>query len=214
MNTRLTPLAALLALGVACNVATAQDSAAAGVRQAAAEACEAEVTKTVQGLRGRDAQQLQFVGSKRVLAPISDDETGITGEGRYRNRAGGSTSFSYSCTYNAGSKSTSGVVFRDGGSVAAPARRGGAQPAADAPIVATEACETAVAKALKDKHPRASRIVFGSDTRTLRPAPESRTAMDGEGAIERAPGMSAVAFNYRCVLDPRNGRVERVQTSE
>ena len=209
MQTRLIFIATMLAQGGAA----AQDA-----RQAAAEACESEVMRTVQQVRGRDAQQVQIVGSQRVLAPISDDDTGITGQGRYRNRAGGTTSFSYSCTYNARSNSTSGVLFRDTTTAAAPARRGSntepAAAAAEPPIASTDACESAVAKALQDKHPRASRIVFGSDTRTLRPAPESRTSIDGEGAIERAPGMSAVLFNYRCVLDARSGKVERVQTSD
>jgi hypothetical protein len=83
-----------------------------------------------------------------------------------------------------------------------------------APIASTEACESAVAQALKDKHPRLSRIVFGSDTRTLRPAPNARTSMEGEGAVDRAPGMNAVRFSYSCLYDARSGKVERVQTSE
>jgi hypothetical protein len=196
-------------LGVALGAA-AQDNR----RQAAAEACEAEVAGTVKRMRGRDAQQVQFVGSKRVLADVSEEETGINGEGRYRGRSGEQTSFTYSCMYNSRTSQTSGVMFRETADVAAPSGTSAAALPADAPIASTEACETAVAKALKDKHPRTSRIVFGSDTRSMQPAADSRTAMEGEGAIERAPGMSAVRFSYRCLFEPRSGKVERVQTSE
>ena len=166
------------------------------------------------------ATQLQFVGAKRVLAPIGDDETGIKGEGRYRDRAGRIIQFTYSCVFNPRTGEASGVMFSESGGAAAtanaapPARGARAAGAAVEPIVTTDACETAVVKALQDKHPRARRIVFGSDTRRLQPAAEARTAMEGEGALQRAPGMSAAKFSYRCLIDPRSGKVERVQTSD
>ncbi len=200
---------ALLALGVgAAFDALGQDAAAAG-----AEACEREVAETVKRVRGRDAQQVQFTGGKRVLQALSDDETGINGEGRFRNAAGQSTPFTYSCTYNAKTGATSGVLFRDAG---LPERPAGAVPARPegAPIASTDACETAVTKLLQVKHPRVARVAFGSDTRSLRPAANARTAIEGEGAVERAPGMSAVRFRYRCLFDARSGRVDDVQISE
>ena len=188
--------------------AAAQDKAVP--QQASAEACEEQVSRTVQ--RDRDgARQVQFVGTKRTLSAISDEETGIKGEGRYRSRAGVLTPFSYSCVFNPRTGEASGVVISESAAVTAPSATG---TASDAPIASTDACESAVAQALKDKHPRASRIVFGSDSRTLRPAPNARTAMEGEGAVDRAPGMSTVRFSYSCLYDARSGKVERVQTSE
>ena len=212
MNNQPIPMAALLALGLACCGAAAQDNK----RQAAAEACETEVTETVKRMRGRDVQDVQFVGNKRVLADVSEDETGINGQGRYRHRTGGQVPFTYSCMFNSRTNQTSGVMFRETTDPIAPRSPVAktAPTAAAPPIASTEACEAAVAQSLKAKHPRASRIVFGSDTRAMRPAPESRTAMEGEGAVERAPGMSAVKFSYQCLFEPRSGKVERVQTSE
>lgn len=205
-------VAAVAALCAACGSGTAQDSA----RQAGVEACEAQVNRTVQ--RDREgAQQVQFVGAKRTLSAISDEETGIAGEGRYRSRAGSITPFTYSCVFNPRTGEASGVVLRESAAAAAP---GGVRPAAGRtaaagpPIASTDACESAVAQALRDKHPRTSRIAFGSDTRTLRPAADARTSMEGEGAVERAPGMSAVRFSYSCLFDARSGKVERVQTSD
>jgi hypothetical protein len=212
MKALLTAVAlALAAAGVA-----AQDKQ--DKRQAAAKACEDEVGETVKRMRN-GVQQVQFVGGKRVLDELSADETGIKGAGRYRGRSGGSVDFTYSCTYNAASNTTSGVLFSDSTATAAidPAPRGAAgaaQPAVDAAIVSTDACESAVAQALQDKHPRVGRIVFGSDTRRLTPAPNARTAMEGDGAVQPAPGMNQVKFSYRCVYDPRSGRVDRVTTRE
>lgn len=209
MKTVPTQVAVFAVLCTAYVGAVAQDNAAP--QQAAVEACEEQVSRTVQ--RDRDgARQVQFVGAKRTLSAISDEETGIKGEGRYRSRAGAITPFTYSCVFNPRTGEASGVVFSEAAAAPPPSVIGTAS--SDAPIASTEACESAVAQALKDKHPRASRIVFGSDTRTLRPAPNARTAMEGEGAVDRAPGMSAMRFSYRCLYDARSGKVERVQTSE
>jgi hypothetical protein len=214
MKALLTAVAlALAAVGVA-----AQDKL--DKRQAAAKACEDEVGETVKRMRN-SAQQVQFVGGKRVLDELSADETGIKGAGRYRARAGGSVDFTYSCTYNAANNTTSGVLFSDSTATAAldPAPRGGAAAAQaasaiDGAIGSTDACESAVAQALQERHPRVGRIVFGSDTRRLTPAPNARTAMEGDGAVQPAPGMNQVKFSYRCVYDPRSGRVDRVTTRE
>jgi hypothetical protein len=36
----------------------------------------------------------------------------------------------------------------------------------------------------------------------------------GQGAVQPAPGMNSVPFNYRCEIDPRSGRVLQAQASE
>ncbi len=176
----------------------------------AAERCESAVAETIKRMRGRAAQELQFIGAKRNLQPAQDDETGVRGEGRYNSKAGGTISFTYSCAYNAKAGTTSGVMFRETGSERAQAETNW-QP--DMTFVSPDACETATAADLKQKYPRVARIAFGSDSRQLRPAADNNASLEGQGAVQRAPGMTAVPFNYRCEFNTRNGRLVSVQTS-
>jgi hypothetical protein len=179
--------------------------------KAASDACEAAVSETVRRIRGRDAAEVQFVGSQRALSPTLGDETGVKGEGKYRGAAGGAVPFTYSCTYNAQTGTTDGVVFRETG-VARTTAEAPWQP--DLTHLSPEACEAAAAAALKDKYPRVSRIAFGSDSRRLKPVAKERTSLEGQGGIERAPGMSSVPFSYRCEIETASGKVVSVQTSE
>jgi hypothetical protein len=190
------------ALPVAAQTA-AVDATAAG------EQCETAVAETVRRMRGREAQEVQFVGAKRALTPVSDDETGVKGEGRYRGSAGRTMPFTYSCYYNLKTSATSGVVFRD---------TAGSPPPAEAPWqpdltnVSPEACESAAAASLKERHPRVGRITLGSDSRRVRPGSNGRIVLEGKGAVQPAPGMNAVPFSYACEFEGR--RVVGVQTRE
>jgi hypothetical protein len=196
---------ALLTCATCASAAAPADAAKAGER------CEAAVAETVKRMRGRDAQEVEFIGAKRVLSPTDEaEETGVKGEGRYRG-PGSSVNFSYSCAYNAKTAATSGVLFRETGG----ARSGGASTSEpEIGNVSPDACEAATASLLKQKYPRVDRIVFGSDTRQLRPAPNAHTSLEGQGALQRAPGMSSVPFNYRCEFEPRSGKVLNVQASD
>lgn len=178
----------------------------------ATEQCEQEVSKTIQRMRGRDAKEVQFVAARRVLSPQSDDETAIRGEGRYRAAGGASVSFTYGCAYSAASDSTSGVVFRETGGQRAAAAEKAFDP--DLTNVSPQACESAVAAALKKLHPRVGRINFGSDSRRVQPGENSRIELLGAGSVERAQGMNLIPFSYRCEVDPRSGRVVDVSTRE
>ena len=80
--------------------------------------------------------------------------------------------------------------------------------------VRPEDCETAAASQLKHKYPRVGRIAFGSDSRQMRPAPDDLTSLEGQGAVQRAPGMNAVPFRYRCDIETRSGKVMRVETAD
>lgn len=197
--------AALLACNGAAHAAMPADAAKA------ADGCEAAVTETIKEMRGRDASEIQFQKDKRVLNATTGEDTDVKGAGRYRNAAGASTPFTYGCAYNSSTGATSGIVFRDGGGLRASEEKAW-QP--DLMSVSPEACETAVAAALKQKHPRVGRIAFGSDSRQLRPAPAGRSSLEGIGAVERAPGMNLVQFSYRCEFEPRNGKLVAVQTLE
>jgi hypothetical protein len=201
-----TPFALLLAMSLpAAPVLAAPDITRA------TEQCEQEVSKTIQRMRGRDAKEVQFIAARRVLTPQSDDETAIRGEGRYRSAGGASVSFTYGCAYSAASDSTSGVVFRETGG-----QRTAAEKAFDPDLtnVSPQACESAVAAALKKRHPRVGRINFGSDSRRVQPGENSRIELLGAGSVERAQGMNLIPFSYRCEVDPRSGRVVNVSTSE
>lgn len=167
--------------------------------------------ETIKDMRGRDAQDVQFQKDKRMLSPTTGEETDVKGAGRYRSATGASMPFTYGCAYNAKTGGTSGVVFRDAGGLRANEEKAW-QP--DLLSVSPEACETAVAAALKGKHPRVGRIAFGSDSRQLRPAPAGRSSLEGVGAVERAPGMNLVQFRYRCEFEPGNGKLVAVQTFE
>jgi hypothetical protein len=177
----------------------------------ATERCEQEVAETIRRMRGRDAKEVQFNASRRVLLPSGDDETAIRGEGRYRAANGAGVSFTYSCAYSAASDATSGVVFRE---------TGGARTSADKPFepdmtnVSPEACESAVAAALKKQHPRVGRINFGSDSRRMQPGENGRVVLLGLGSVERAAGMNLIPFSYRCEVEPRSGRIVAISTRE
>jgi hypothetical protein len=190
-------------------LATAQAALAAPAEGAngndrAAERCEAAVADTVRDIRGRSAQDVQFVGSKRAIAPTPDSKIGVKGEGIYRAAGGSGVPFTYSCAFDTETGATSGVVFRD----AAP-RQAAPAPVAepDITLVSPEACEAATAGALKEKFPRVGRIAFDVGTRKLRPAPDAQTSLEGQVAVERAPGMALIPITYRCLFAPRTGRL-------
>jgi hypothetical protein len=183
------------------------------VPPAAGERCEAAVAETVKRIRGKQAQEIQFVGTKRVLAPAKGDDTDVRGEGRYRAASGGTTGFSYSCVFNSRSGATSGVLFRETGAAAAAGSDQAAwQP--DLSQLSPENCESAAAAVLKDKYPRVGRIVFDGEGRQLRPAGNANSTLEGQGAVERAAGMNLVPFRYRCEFETRSGKVVSASTSE
>lgn len=210
------PLGVALIGLLACTAASAQPAASApaaapATTAKAAERCEAEVAETIRRMRGKDAQEIQFVAARRLLTPATDDETSVRGEGRYR-AAGAAVPFSYSCAYNARSETTSGVLFRDAGAPRTAAAEKAFEP--DLTNLSPEACESAAAASLKARHPRVGRIVFGSDSRRIQPGSNGLVLLTGQGAVQRAEGMSAIPFSYRCELNPRTGRVVEATTSD
>ena len=180
----------------------------------AAPRCEAEVTKTLQRLHGRDFRDVRFDAARRQVALADADDAAVRGEGRWTG-GGGIATFRYSCAYNAKTGEASGVVLNE----TRPARAAGAAAAdaswePDMTKVTPAACESAAAAQIKERNPRVARIAFDADTRRLLPADAGRIGLEGLGALQRAPGMSAQSFNYRCEFDGRNGRVVAVSTRE
>jgi hypothetical protein len=205
-STRCLSLGLLVLGGTAAFAASAQTDAAK-----AGEQCETSVAETITRMRGREAQEVQFLGTKRALTPVSDDETGVKGEGRYRSKSGSTMPFTYSCYYNLKTGATSGVVFRDAGAAVAAAEPAW-QP--DLTNISPEACEAAAAANLKERHPRVGRITLGSDSRRMRPGTNGRIVLEGNGAVQPAPGMNALPFSYSCEFEGRGGRIVGVQTRE
>ena len=204
-------LAAVVGGAIPASAAAAADTSKSDSARAG-DRCEEAVAETVRRMRGREAQEVEFIGAKRAIAPAADaDETGVKGEGRYRS-AGGATSFTYSCAFNAKTGATSGVMFRETGGTRSVATGTAWEP--DLTHFSPEACETAAASQLKQKYPRVGRIAFGSDSRQLRPAPDSHTSVEGQGAVQRAPGMNSTPFRYRCEIETRSGKVVSVTTQD
>lgn len=198
------PLLITLCLLALANLAHAQTPKAA-------ERCESEVSDTIRRMRGKDVQDVQYLAGRRVLTPATDDETSVRGEGRYR-LGSATVPFTYSCAYNAKTDAASGALFRDIGGAPRAAAEKPFEP--DLTNLSPEACESAAAGALKGKHPRVGRIVFGSDSRRIQPGENGAVLLVGQGAVQRAEGMNAVPFSYRCELNARTGRVMDVTTSD
>ena len=173
--------------------------------------CEQAVAETVTRMRGRDAKEVNFVAARRVVMPATEgQELTVRGEGSYRERPGNrGVGFSYQCAFDLATGATSGVMFRDEGD---PSARREQVWEPDLTQMSPEVCETAAAAHLKEKYPRIGRIAFGSDTRRLRPAPSEHTSLEGQGALQRAPGMNSVPFTYRCEFESTSGRLVGVQT--
>lgn len=185
--------------------------AASAEHARAGDRCEAAVAETIRRMRGRDAQEVEFIGAKRAIAPTPEEDLGVKGEGRYRGAGGPAVAFSYSCAFNTRTGATSGVLFRDAGAAAADAAANW-QP--DLSHFSPDACEAATAASLKDKYPRVGGIAFDSGTRQLRPGSTQHTRLEGRGAMVRAPGMPSMPFSYRCDFETASGKVVGVQTQE
>lgn len=206
MNTRLQPLVLAVVFCATGAGALAQQPGSAGDR------CEVEVRETIQRMRGHEAQEVQFIGTKRTLATTADNQLGVRGEGRYRSPQG-SMPFTYSCAVDRDSGEASGVVFRETGRLHAAARAESSwQP--DLTNFSPQPCEAATAAALTERYPRVGRITFDAGARQLRPAPNDHMRLDGRGAVQRAPGMNAEPFSFRCEFETRSGKVVRVSTGE
>ena len=196
---------------------------AAGARAAepaappkAAERCEAAVSDTITLMRGKQVREIQFVSTRRSLTATGETEFSVKGEGRYTAGAGKAVPFSYSCAYNAKNGETSGAMFRELSTAAAarPVASSNQPWQPDLAKLSPEACESAIASELKDKHPQAGTIMFGTETRRLQPAPEARIGLEGQGTVQPAPGRAASLFSYHCEFDPASGKLVSSHTKD
>lgn len=204
------------------------EAAAAGAKKVlsaqALEACEAAVTDSLGTLRGPNVQRIEFNRGQPVAVTPQDEEVPLKGTGRYasRNTKGSVVPFSYACNYIVRTGKTNGVVISDSkeASVGRPsmAGKGASEGPAWQPDLARlspESCEAAVAVLLKDRHPRVGRIAFDAQTRQLKAsATPERTLLQGQGGVQRAPGMDAAAFTYQCEFYDRSGALVDAQARE
>jgi hypothetical protein len=202
--------AALLGLSATLAAQAAPESD----REKAAEHCEKAVGETIEAVRA-GAHEIQFVGAQRVVSTTDDDQLAVRGEGHYRPRnASAPMPFTYSCAFNPKTGGTSGVIFKDNAAAAHEAS-GSANWQPDLSRVSPDVCEAGVAALLKDKHPRVDHIVFDAGTRQLKPAPgQQHLALEGQGTLQRAPGMKPNGFHYRCEFDSASGKLLSAQGSD
>ncbi|MES2889930.1 MAG: hypothetical protein V4739_18195 [Pseudomonadota bacterium] len=209
-------------------VPTPVPEAAAGDRKVlsaqALDACEAAVTDSLNTLRGPGVQRIEFNRSQPVVIARQDEEVPLKGSGRYANRSakGAAVPFTYACNYNVRTGKTNGVVISDsqaataGRSATAGDGAGDGRPRQpDLARLSPEACEAAVAAALKNRHPRVGRIAFDAQSRQLKAsATPERTLLQGQGGVQRAPGMAAAAFTYQCEFYDRSGALVDTQVTD
>jgi hypothetical protein len=198
-------------LSIAATIAPAATPAVGSAK--AITACKTTVMSDLRELRGRQVQRIEFSAESQALQPTGGSETLVKGSGHYGWDAGKTViPFTYRCTYNAQTEQTNGVVLSDKAAEALVQKPSATwQP--DMAQLSPEACEVAVAKTLKEKYPRVGRIAFGSDSRQVKPAPNNNTYMEGNGGVEKANGMSATAFSYRCEFEVRSSKLLSAKTN-
>ena len=205
------PVPRLLAITLALCAAGGALAAAADASQAAGR-CESEVADTIKRMRGKDVAGVQFTAARAHAVAHGRRRDRRARRGplparRQQRRLRLQLLVQRRHRRHFGRRVPRRRTHRSGGATAATW-----QP--DLTHVSPEACESAVAAVLKDRHPRVGRIVFGSESRRLQPAANARIGLQGKGAVQPAPGMNALPFDYRCEIDPRNGRVLQAQASE
>jgi hypothetical protein len=191
---------------LACAVAA---HAADAVEPEAAARCEAQVQEALQRIHGKALRGVKFDAAGRTLVRAEGDEATLRGAGRTTLDSGGGA-FQFSCALNLRTGEVTGAVVRD--AVAQARRARDWEP--DLSKVSPADCEAATAALLTTRHPRIGRITFDAESRRLEPAERERIELQGRGALQRAAGMLAAPFSYRCEFDGRNGRVVAVRADE
>lgn len=205
-------LAAWAAAAAAADPASAPAAAAAPAnRGAITAACERATQQTLRDTRGATAVATFAAPSSVLPGPADAVELTLRGAGQVRT-ASGTQAFSYSCTYDTGAGAVAGVVVRDAGSPAQAAAARGVEP--DLSHVSPLACESAAASALKRRWPNVSTISFSAVTRQLSQDAGGNANLRGQGMALPSAHDPATHFSYDCAIDPRNGRVMKVQIGD
>ncbi len=186
--------------------ATAPWARAATAPAAVASACERAVRNTLLTDRGVAASTGATFDAAPTSLPGAADaaETAWRGSGQWRN-ANQVRTFRYSCTFDTASREVAGVVVRDGGDAAAALPARAVEP--DLSQLSPGACESAAARALKQRWPGVAEIAFDAATRRLAQTAGGPAALQGQGRARPSVRDATQHFNYDCSVDPRSGRV-------
>lgn len=195
----------LLLLGAAV-LAVVPVAHAATTPAAVASACERAVRNTLLTDRGVAASTNASFDAAPTSLPGAADavETAWRGSGQWRN-ANQVRTFRYSCTFDNASGDVVGVVVRDGGDAAAALPARSVDP--DLSQLSPAACESAAARALKERWPGVAQIAFDAGTRRLAQTAGGPAELRGQGRALPSVRDATKHFSYDCSVDPRNGRV-------
>ena len=190
-----------LALSVAAPLARAATAPAA-----LASACERAVRNTLLTDRGAAASTSASFDAAPTALPGGAEaaESVWRGSGLWRN-ANQVRTFRYSCTFDTALREVAGVVVRDGGDAAAALPARAVEP--DLSQLTPAACESAAARALKQRWPGVAQIAFDAGTRRLAQAAGGPAELQGQGRALPSTRDATKHFSYDCSVDPRNGRV-------
>lgn len=179
---------------------------AAAAPAGVATACERAVRSTLLTDRGVAASTSASFDAPPTSLPGATEavETAWRGSGQWRN-ANQVRTFRYSCTFDAASREVAGVVVRDGSDAAAALPARPVEP--DLSQLSPAACESAAARALKQRWPGVAQIAFDAGTRRLAQTVGGPAELQGQGRALPSVRDATKHFSYDCSLDPRSGRV-------
>ena len=195
-----------LLLAVAVLAAAAPAAHAAAAPAAVAAACERAVRNTLLTDRGVAASAGAVFDAAPTSLPGAADavEVAWRGSGQWRNATQVRT-FRYSCTFDTASREVAGVVVRDGGDAAAALPARPVEP--DLSQLSPAACESAAARALKQRWPGVAQIAFDAGTRRLAQTAGGPAKLQGQGRAVPSVRDATKHVSYDCSSDPRSGRV-------
>lgn len=199
-------------IGIAVFVAALSSTvraAPAAVQPAAVVACERAALDTLRDTRGTAATS-SFTAAP-TLAPGAADSAELTLRGSGQSRtASGVRPFSYSCTFDTGTKAVTGLVLRDA-AIAGPVPAAARSIEPDLSQISPTACESAAASSMKRRWPGVTNIQFNADTRRLNQQEGGNASLRGQGTAAPSLREPITHFAYDCTVDPRNGRIVGVR---
>jgi hypothetical protein len=174
-----------------------------------ATACQNAVRQAL-AAKAAPAAEVSFDAAPILQADLSNDSQRVLrGAGRSRG-SGAARAFTYSCSVDAHSSATVGLVLRDVAPVAAAAASATPpRPRADPDLshVSPADCESSAAEALKQRWPRVAQISFDGDTRKYLQESATKAELQGQGRALPTPDSPHTHFGFDCQIDPRDGRV-------
>lgn len=175
----------------------------------AAEACEQAARQTLSA-RASKPPEVTFAVAPVVQYELSTgSQTALRGVGRLRG-ADGVHAFTYVCNVDRSSFEVVGLVLRDAPSPEATARPAPAPSEPDLHALSPATCESGAVQLLQQRWPQVSKITFDSATRTYRQSNAERAELLGSGRAEPSPGAPLRLFGFECAIDPRDGRMLRI----